>query len=90
MLAWAGYAVFPANFAVGFAFITAVVVFLLNAIAPDTLATAWARLLDTLVGGTLGLLAYALWPTWSLHVRAQVAGRSGAGASGRTSRRSWR
>jgi uncharacterized membrane protein YccC len=29
------------------------------------LATAWARLLDTLVGGTIGLLAYALWPTWS-------------------------
>jgi uncharacterized membrane protein YccC len=65
VLAWAGYAVFPASFALGFAFITAVVVFLLNAIAPDTLATAWARLLDTLVGGTLGLLAYALWPTWS-------------------------
>ncbi len=65
LLAWAGYALFPASFAVGFAFITAVVVFLLNAISPDTLATAWARLLDTLVGGTLGLLAYALWPTWS-------------------------
>ena len=65
VLAWSGYAVFPASFAVGFAFITAVVVFLLNAISPDTLATAWARLLDTLVGGTLGLLAYALWPTWS-------------------------
>jgi len=65
VLAWAGYAVFPASFALGFAFITAVVVFLLNAIAPDTLATAWARLLDTLVGGTLGLAAYALWPTWS-------------------------
>ena len=64
-LAWAGYAVFPASFALGFAFITAVVVFLLNAISPDTLATAWARLLDTLVGGTLGLAAYALWPTWS-------------------------
>jgi uncharacterized membrane protein YccC len=65
ILAWAGYAVFPASFALGFAFITAVVVFLLNAIAPDTLATAWARLLDTLVGGSLGLIAYALWPTWS-------------------------
>ena len=63
LLARAGYAVFPASFAVGFAFITAVVVFLLNAISPDTLATAWARLLDTLVGGTLGLLAYRLWPT---------------------------
>jgi uncharacterized membrane protein YgaE (UPF0421/DUF939 family) len=65
VLAWAGYALFPASYAVGFAFITAVVVFLLNAISPDTLATAWARLLDTLVGATLGLIAYALWPTWS-------------------------
>jgi uncharacterized membrane protein YccC len=65
LLAWAGYAVFPASFAVGFAFITAVVVFLLNAISPDTLAIAWARLLDTLVGGCIGLVAYAVWPTWS-------------------------
>ena len=65
LLAWAGYAVFPASFAVGFAFITAVVVFLLNAISPDTLATAWDRLIDTLIGGGLGLIAYAAWPTWS-------------------------
>ncbi|MGA2010500.1 MAG: FUSC family protein [Solirubrobacteraceae bacterium] len=65
LLAWVGYSVFPASFAAGFAFITALVVFLLNAISPDTLATAEARLLDTLVGGALGLLAYALWPTWS-------------------------
>jgi uncharacterized membrane protein YccC len=69
VLAWAGYATFPANFAVGFAFMTALVVFLLNVIAPDTLATAAARLVDTLIGGTIGLLAYALWPTWS-HVPA--------------------
>jgi uncharacterized membrane protein YccC len=65
LLACAGYAVFAASFAAGFAFITALVVFLLNAISPDTLATAWARLIDTLVGGGLGLLAYAVWPTWS-------------------------
>ncbi len=64
VLACAGYAVFPASFAAGFVFITALVVFLLNAISPDTLATAWARLIDTLVGGGLGLLAYAVWPTW--------------------------
>ena len=64
-LAWAGYSLFPASFAVGFAFITALVVFLLNAISPDTLATASARLLDTLVGGAIGLTAYALWPTWA-------------------------
>jgi len=65
LFAFAGYSVFAASFAAGFAFITALVVFLLNAISPDTLATAWARLIDTLVGGGLGLLAYALWPTWS-------------------------
>jgi uncharacterized membrane protein YccC len=65
LLAVAAYALFPASFALGFGFITSLVVFLLNAIAPDTLAAAGARLLDTLIGGTLGLLAYALWPTWS-------------------------
>jgi uncharacterized membrane protein YccC len=65
LLACAGYSVFAASFAAGFAFITALVVFLLNAISPDTLSTAWARLVDTLVGGGLGLLAYAVWPTWS-------------------------
>jgi uncharacterized membrane protein YccC len=65
LLAWAAYSTFPASWAVGFGFITAVVVFLLNAISPDTLATASARLLDTLVGGALGLIAWALWPTWS-------------------------
>jgi uncharacterized membrane protein YccC len=65
LLAWAGYATFPASFAAGFTFVVALVVFLLNVISPDTLATAWARLLDTVVGGALGLLAYAVWPTWS-------------------------
>jgi uncharacterized membrane protein YccC len=65
VLAWLGYSLFPASFAVGFAFITALVVFLLNAVSPDTMSTAVARLLDTLIGGALGLLVYALWPTWS-------------------------
>jgi uncharacterized membrane protein YccC len=65
LLAWAGYATFPASFAVGFAFITALVVFLLNVISPDTLSTAGARLVDTLAGGSLGLIAYAIWPTWT-------------------------
>jgi uncharacterized membrane protein YccC len=64
-LAWAGYSLFPASFAVGFSFITALVVFLLNVVSPDTLATATDRLVDTLVGGAIGLIAYALWPTWA-------------------------
>jgi uncharacterized membrane protein YccC len=65
LLAWTAYAIFPASFALGFGFITAVVVFLLNTISPDTLATASARLVDTLVGGAIGLAAYLLWPTWA-------------------------
>jgi uncharacterized membrane protein YccC len=75
LLAWAAYSTFPANWAVGFGFITAVVVFLLNAVSPDTLAAASARLLDTLVGGTIGLIGWALWPTWSaLPARQALAG----------------
>jgi uncharacterized membrane protein YccC len=65
LLAWLAYSTFPASFAAGFGFITALVVFLLNIVNPDTLATAGARLLDTLIGGALGLLVYAAWPTWS-------------------------
>ncbi len=86
VLAWAGYAVFPASFAVGFAFITALVVFLLDAIAPDTLATASARLIDTIIGGALGLVVYALWPTWSRQpareALAQVVGAQRAYVTG--------
>jgi uncharacterized membrane protein YccC len=65
VMAFLGYATFPASFAVGFAFITALVVFVLNVINPDTAATASARLLDTLIGGAIGLAVFAVWPTWS-------------------------
>jgi uncharacterized membrane protein YgaE (UPF0421/DUF939 family) len=79
LLAWAGYAMFPASFAVGYGFITGVVVFLINVVSPDTLSAAGARLVDTLVGGALGLLAYALWPTWSkLPARQALANVVGA------------
>lgn len=64
-LGWLAYSVFPASFAVGFAFLTALVVFLLDAVSADTLAIASDRLLDALIGGAIGLLAYLLWPTWS-------------------------
>ena len=41
------------------------VVFLINILTPDTLGIAGSRLLDTLIGSAIGLLAYVLWPTWS-------------------------
>jgi fusaric acid resistance family protein len=65
LLAWATYAVFPASFAAGIALLTAVVVFLIHGVAPDTVALAFDRGLDSVLGGALGLAAYALWPTWS-------------------------
>ncbi|HWF35767.1 MAG TPA: FUSC family protein [Solirubrobacteraceae bacterium] len=65
VLAWAAYSVFPASFAAGIAFLTAMIVFLLEAVSPSTLGTAADRGIDTLVGGVIGLLAYVVWPTWS-------------------------
>ncbi|HET9093530.1 MAG TPA: FUSC family protein [Solirubrobacteraceae bacterium] len=64
-LAWCTYAVFPASFTVGIAMLTGVIVFLLHAVAPGTVQTALDRGIDTAIGGAIGLLAYALWPTWS-------------------------
>jgi uncharacterized membrane protein YccC len=65
LLAWATYAVFPASFAAGIAGLTGIVVFLLHAVAPDSAQIALDRGIDTAIGGAIGLLAYALWPTWS-------------------------
>jgi uncharacterized membrane protein YccC len=74
LLAWAAYAIFPASFAAGVAFLTGMIVFLLNVVTADTLATAVARGLDTIIGGAIGLLAYAVWPTWSrVPARAALA-----------------
>ena len=74
VLAWAAYSLFPASFAVGFAFITALVVFLLDVVNAGTLTTAGDRLVDTLVGGAIALLAYVLWPTWSRLPARQAIG----------------
>jgi uncharacterized membrane protein YccC len=65
VFAWLAYATYPASFAVGFGFMTPLIVFLINVISPETLSTAGARLLDTLIGGAFGLIVFALWPTWS-------------------------
>jgi uncharacterized membrane protein YgaE (UPF0421/DUF939 family) len=65
VFAWAAMSSFAASYALGFSCITALVVFLLNTISPDTFATASARLVDTLIGGAVGLAVFAAWPTWS-------------------------
>jgi uncharacterized membrane protein YccC len=65
VLAWATYAVFPASFAAGTAGITALIVFLLHPVAPDSTTIALDRGINTAVGGAIGVAVYLLWPTWS-------------------------
>jgi uncharacterized membrane protein YccC len=75
VLAWATYSVFPASFALGVAGLTAVVVFLLHAVAPDSATIALDRGLDTIVGGSIALLAYLVWPTWSSRSLPRLLGQ---------------
>jgi uncharacterized membrane protein YccC len=65
VLSYFTYAVFPASFAWGTATMTAVIVFLLHAVAPDSGQIALDRGIDTAIGGAIGLITYAVWPTWS-------------------------
>jgi uncharacterized membrane protein YccC len=67
ILAYLTYAVFSASFTAGTAMMTGVIVFLLHAVVGDSVTTALDRGLDTVIGGGIGLIAYALWPTWSAH-----------------------
>ena len=54
----------PANYGIFVAALTALIVFLIGitGVAPGPLI--FARGVNTLAGGAIGLLAYALWPTW--------------------------
>lgn len=67
VLAYGTYTLYPASFAAGTAMMTAVIVFLLHVVVGDSVTTALDRGLDTVIGGGIGLAAYALWPTWSAH-----------------------
>jgi len=68
ILCLGGFASFRASYAVFSAFLTGVVVLLVNLASPgahSSLATAGDRLLDTAIGGGLALVVYALWPSWT-------------------------
>jgi uncharacterized membrane protein YccC len=62
--AWAGYASFAASYALYSFTVTTTVVLLLAPLGGNELTAALDRGIDTLVGGALAMLAYALWPTW--------------------------
>ena len=66
LLRWAG----PANYGIFGVAVSALVVLLVSitGISPKTVIVA--RGLHTIMGGTLALVAYAVWPTWE---RTQVA-----------------
>jgi uncharacterized membrane protein YccC len=62
----------PANYGIFVTALTALIVFLigLTGVAPGPLMVA--RGLNTMAGGAIALLAYALWPTWERDVAPQV------------------
>jgi uncharacterized membrane protein YccC len=65
ILAVLTYTVFAASFAAGIAGVTAMIVFLLHAVSPDSVTLALDRGIDTVIGGVIGLGVFVLWPTWS-------------------------
>ena len=63
-LAAATYAVLRANYAVGAATMTALLVCLFEVSGQPIEQTVRARALDTLLGGAIALVVYVGWPTW--------------------------
>jgi hypothetical protein len=71
----AGASTFQASYAVYTLFITGAIVLLLGFVTGGAWHTAGDRLVDTLIGGALALLAYALWPSWSERDARRALGR---------------
>jgi uncharacterized membrane protein YccC len=62
---WGTFTFTQANYAIGVVFLTGLVLLLAGAGHVATLAIAAERLVDSVVGGSVALLAYLAWPTWS-------------------------
>ena len=62
---WAGYALFRMNYTIFTVAITGYVVFILKLSGVGEMTAVTARAIDTVAGGALALLVYALWPTWA-------------------------
>lgn len=70
------YSTLFANYAIFSVATTMAVVFLLSFAVSQTLSLAESRAIDTVIGGLLALLMYALWPTWEeLQVPENIAKR---------------
>jgi len=62
---WGAFCFYQSSYTVGVAFLTGLVLMLAGVGQPATLALAGYRLLDSVIGGSVALVAYLLWPTWS-------------------------
>jgi uncharacterized membrane protein YccC len=80
--AWAGYACFAASYALYSVAVTMTVVLLLAPLGGNELHTVADRGLDTLIGGAIAMLAYAVWPTWETGTLAATTSRLLAALAG--------
>jgi uncharacterized membrane protein YccC len=64
LLAWSSYLVFSASYALYSFSLTSLVVMLLSPTGGTSLVVVGDRGLDTLAGGVIAMIGYAVWPTW--------------------------
>lgn len=69
-----GFSFTPTNYKIGATFVTVYVVFVYGILTPNIEDVIQYRILDTLVGATLSILAnYFLWPSWEfLNVPSRI------------------
>jgi len=71
---WGCYAVFRVNYALFTVCVTGYVVFVLMLSGVGEMTAATTRAIDTIAGGALALVIYAIWPTWAATtVRSSLA-----------------
>jgi len=71
LLRWIG----PANYGIFGVAVSALIVLMIAITGVSPKDVIWARGLNTLVGGTLALIAYAVWPTWERTQVGEVVAR---------------
>jgi uncharacterized membrane protein YccC len=64
LLAWSSYLVFSASYALYSFALTSLVVMLLSPTGGTSLDVVGDRGLDTLAGGVIAMIGYAVWPSW--------------------------
>lgn len=64
LAAYIAFSTFFVNYALYSVFITITAVFLLAFVTPSPLTNVFDRGIDTLLGGSLALLMFLIWPTW--------------------------